>query len=395
MRQTAGTPLSRGRPRLLFVTLVLGQSAQSLAFTAFVAALPQMARDWGVRGPLMAQLTMAFCSLGMMCGSLVSGWVLERVGTRGSLIAAFLAFTLSGAEALFSVNAIALLTARVISGLAAALLATTCLWGISAEHVGAMRARVLGISSSLSNITAFAATLLGGFLASRGGWSLAFVQFPAFGVVGLVLALAGVAQVFPHHALDEIPSEPFIRRLLPFFLFAMFLFSVRFMASAQLPFVLELDGIHNAGLQAVVLAAVTVAAAFSSLAYGSIHQRFSSVAVLKLGLLSVTAALTCFGTLRSIPAAAAGCVLMGISSGLLGPYAYHEVSERSASSVRGHALGVLGAFLFLGGFLNPLVAAAIAGIVGLRGLLLCVAFSLATIAAWVSLRKTSASGDRR
>jgi MFS family permease len=380
----AAHSLARGRFALLFATLMLGQMSQSLTFTAFVATLPQMAHDWGGDGPFLAQMTMAVAALGMMAGSIVSGWVLERAGTRGTLVGSLIAFALSGAEGLVSADPTAMLAARFINGLAAAFMATTCLWGIAAEYEGTTRARVLGISSALSNIMAFGATLLGGYLAQLYGWHAAFAQLPTFGLVGGVLALISINQVFPSHRHLTAQREPYFRRLLPFFLFAMYMFAVRFMASTQLPFILDLYGIGGAGMRAVFIAALTVAATLTSFIYGALQQRLTLWGTVVAGLVCMAVALATIARGVSFGAAMAGSLLMGISSGVLGPYVYHVVSERSDVTSRSRAIGMVSAFCFLGGFVNPIVATVISNLVGLRNLFLLVALSMVVAALGMS-----------
>jgi MFS family permease len=365
----------RGRG-LLFATLMLGQMSQTIAFTAFVAVLPQMAHDWGPRGPFLAQMTMALGSLGMMCGSFVSGWVLERTGTRACLIGALAAFGLSGAEGVVSTNATAMLIARFVNGLAAAVMATTCLWGITAEYKGAARAKVLGISAALSNLTAFGATLLGGYLAQVEGWPVAFAQFPVFGLIGLVLAFISIEQIYPSREHNGALACPFFRRLLPFFLLAMFLFSVRFMSSTQLPFVLDQNGIREAGRRAQLISAVTMSATASSFLYGALQQRLTALGTFAAGLACMAVALATVAVGVHFVSALIGTLLLGLSNGILGPYVYHTVSERSDAGSRSRAIGMVGAFCFLGGFVNPIIATPVANVVGLRNLFLLVALSM-------------------
>jgi len=372
--------LARGRRDLLFVTLLLGQSSQSLAFTAFVAGLPQMALNWGVRGPFLAQMTMAVAALGMMGGSIVSGWVLERAGTRYTLVGSLIAYAITGAEALVWPDPTAVLVARFANGLAAAFMATACLWGISAEYTGPARARVLGISAALSNLIAFAGTLVGGGLAKLAGWQLAFIQFPVFGLLGCPLALMSVQQVYPSEAREKDSATPFLRRLLPFFLLATFLFAVRFMPSTQLPFVLNDNGIRDSGARALVIAAITVAATLSSFAYGPIQQRLSATGTFAAGSACMATGLAIVAESRHFGSTLLGALSMGVASGVLGPYVYHVVSERSESASRSRALGILGAFCFLGGFLNPLCGTPVQAVVGLRGLFLLVAAAMSVTA---------------
>jgi uncharacterized protein (DUF2336 family) len=60
--------IGRGHPRVLFATLNFGNMSQGLAFTAFLAALPQMAHDLGEHGELIAQMTLALTALCLLVG---------------------------------------------------------------------------------------------------------------------------------------------------------------------------------------------------------------------------------------------------------------------------------------------------------------------------------------
>jgi MFS family permease len=373
------TALTKRHPRSLFATLMLGQMSQSLAFTAFVAALPSMARDWGTAGPFLAQMTMALGALGMMAGSFMSGWLLERCGIRRTLIGSLLGFTIAGAEGLVFTSAAMMLIARFLIGLAASFLATACIWGISAQYVGSARAKVLGVSAALSNVVAFGATLGGGYLAQTYGWHAAFAQFPLYGVFGCVLAYFSIEQAYPRQADRSAPAEPYLRALGPFFLFATFLFSVRFMASTQLPFILDGHGIHQAEARAVFISAVTVSATLMSLMYGALQDWLSLDGAQIVGLTCMGTSLLSFAEGNSYGAALAGCLLMGGATGVLGPYVYHVVAERTDATARSRALGMVSAFSFLGGFLNPVVGTFVADLLGLHKLLLLTAATVGAI----------------
>ena len=83
---------------------MLGLISQSVAFTAFVAALPQMAGDFGSRGEFVAQMMMALTSLGLLFGALASGWILKRAGTQVTLIASALVYGLAGVGGMILTN---------------------------------------------------------------------------------------------------------------------------------------------------------------------------------------------------------------------------------------------------------------------------------------------------
>lgn len=381
---SAAASLARGRPALLFVTLLLGQASQSLAFTAFVAALPQMAHQWGSRGPFLAQMTMALAALGTLVGSLASGRILERAGIRNMLVASLLIFALSGAEPLILSDPSWLLAARFVSGFCCACIATACLWGIAAEYGAADRGRVLGISAAVSNGVAVGATLIGGYLAERSGWPSAFAQIALFGVLGSLCAICGVRQVYPDRTPQEGAAAPAgLLRLLPFYLTTMMLFAVMFMSSTQFAFVLEQVGVTDPARRSWFLVGVTVAAALTSFAYGTARRLLGERGAFTAALACMALALIIVAQATTAATAVLGALLMGVYTGIVGPYVYDVVSERAAAASRGRAIGLLTAFGFLGGFLNPILATLITQAVGLRNLFLLVGMTVAAAAVFV------------
>lgn len=362
----ASRSLARSSPRLLYATLMLGLISQSLAFTAFVAALPQMAADFGSRGEFIAQMMMALTSLGLLFGALASGWILKRAGTRVTLIASALLYGLAGAGGMILKNPSLLLGSRVVMGFASACMVTTCLWGIGAEYQGNRRASALGITSALANAAALVASLLGGFLAEYGGWRLAFIQFPVFAVLAALLAYFSLRQEKPRERGAADGSSAALLRLLPFYLLATLLFVELLVGAAQFPFLLQLDGVHSSSTRSLFQAGITIVSTLVALGYGPLQQRLSASGTLTLGLLAQTAALALcgWGTTLLFPAAAA--ILLGIYIGTIGPYVYHSVTERTDEGTRGQGVGVLNAFCFLGGFLNPLILGSVSQAIGLH-----------------------------
>ena len=382
--------IGRGKPGLLFATLMLGLMSQGLAFTAFAAALPQMARDFGARGEFIAQMVMGLAALGLMVGALASGWILERAGMLATLVGATLAFGLAGAGGMFLADPSLLLASRFAVGFASACMTTACMWGIGTEYDGHQRARALGISSGLGSIAALIGTVLGGFIAQRAGWRLAFAQFPAFAAVGLLLVLVSVRQVRPGRSADtSVHETPFLARLLAFYFLSTMLYAVMFMGSTQFAFLLQSDGISSSSTRSLFIGAITVVGASTSLCYGALQKRLSATGAFALGLLGMTLSLATIGASSAPAYAAAGAVLMGLYVGITSPYVYHEVTERTTPNVRGRAIGVLSAFCYLGAFLNPPVFAALSRWVGMRGVFFAAALGTAALAAATAARLLS------
>jgi MFS family permease len=380
-RPASPVSIALGRPRLLFLALMIGHMAQGLAFTAYVSALPQMARDLGSGGEFVAQMTLALAALGMLIGGLASGWILERAGTRLTLLASTLAFGVAGAGGLVLRDPVPLLATRFVVGFTDACMVTVCIWGIAAEYSGDRRARVLGICAALANFAALTGNVVGGFLAGQGGWRLAFVQYPVFGLLAFLVAFASVGQVKPTEATAENVVEPFFARLLPFYLLATLLFTVMFLGSTQFAFLLEEDGIRSPATRSLIMSAMTVLGALSAYFYGSVQQRLGVRGAFLLGLICVTTALATIGAGRGPLLAIMGAAMMGVYVGMATPYVYHVVTERTDTFSRGRALGILSAFNFLGGFLNPILFTPLGKAIGMRNVFLLVALIMATFAA--------------
>jgi MFS family permease len=378
---TSGHSIGRGRPGLLFATLMLGLMSQGLAFTAFVAALPQMARDLGTRGELIAQMVMGLAALGLMVGALASGWILERAGLLATLLGAILVFGFAGAAGLYPLGATLLLGSRFAVGFASACMTTGCMWGIAAEYEGHRRARALGIASGLGSVAALVGTVLGGVIAQRSGWRLTFAQFPVFAAVGVLFVLLSVRQVKPARSATVARGGSFLTRLLPFYFLSTLLFAVMFIGSIQFAFLLQLDGVGKSSTRSLFIGAITVVGSLTSLCYGWLQRRLSASGAFALGLLGVTASLATIGGSTAAAYALAGAVLMGLYVGITSPYVYHEVTERTSEDVRGRALGVLSAFCYLGAFLNPPVFATLSRWLGPRGVFLVTALVMAILAA--------------
>jgi MFS family permease len=339
-----------------------------------------MGQDLGARGPLIAQMTMAMASLGLMSGCIVSGWILERSGTRTTLLVSLVVFGCMGAMGLIVRDPALLLASRFVLGFASACMGTTCLWGIAAEYAGDHRAKVLGISAAASNAFALGTTILGGYIA-QGGWALDFWQYPVFGAVGLVIAYAGVRQVRPEptDATATSADRGPLKRLLPFYVLVTVMFIAMFMSSIQFAFIMQQDGIANSGRRSLYLAIVTVTAACLSFRYGALQRHLGIAGSFAFGAGCMALGMLIAGWANHPAYLIAAALFMGLYIGVLGPWIYQVVSEQTDPSSRGRAIGLLGAFGYLGGSLNPIALAPLADVIGLRKVYLCAAALMLTL----------------
>jgi MFS family permease len=389
-----------GRSWLLFAALMLGHLSQGLTFTAFAPALPQMARDFGggSYGAMTAQLTLVISALGMMIGALASGWIVERTRPRTLQLIALASYGVLGAGGLFLRQASLLLVSRFAVGFVCACLVTTSISLIASHYEGHARARVLGVSGAMASGISLVAMLVGGALAKYGGWRLAFVQYPIFALVGFSIVAAAPplttgAQV-PMGARIRFAGQSFLRRLWPLYAITVVLAGVMFMGSTQFSFMLEQDGVRDPVTRSLIMSAVTLIAVLIGLLYGSIQRRLGQLPTLVFGLMSMSFALALVGQSSSPQLAAIAAAFMGVFIGITIPFLHHYVTEHSSAQERSRAVGVLNAFNFLGGFLNPLVFVPLAAVWGLRNVFLMAAAGMLIIGGGVLAVIRSRAGER-
>jgi MFS family permease len=356
---------------------------------AFVASLPQIAADFGSRGTFVAQMIVSMGSLGFVLGAPVSGWILSRAGTRGALILSSIVFGTAGAGGMFLNDPTLIFVSRFLTGLAAVTMNTTCFWGIGAEYQEDRRARVLGLATMMANAVCIVSVLVGGVLANRGGWRLSFVQYPVFGAVTLLLGLIALRQAKPQDNRSTLSHPPFFKRLLPFYLLSALLFLIIYIGPTQFVFVLQDDGITSPTVRSLFIAGYAGIGSLTGLFYGPMQRRLSPQGAFTLGASSMAIALALIGWSTSAAAAAAGAVLIGVYIGITGTYINHVVTERTDIISRGHALGVLTSFCYVGAFVNPLILNPLGREIGFRNVFLAAALVTAVIAigAGARLRK--------
>jgi MFS family permease len=194
------------------------------------------------------------------------------------------------------------------------------------------------------------------------------------------MGLVSVSQVKPGQMRSAARSEPFFVRLLPFFLLATLLFVLIFMASTQFAFLLQEDGVRDPAARSMIMSTVTVVGTLTGFGYGWLQQRLGVRRTFLLSLSSATASLASLGFGNTIASAIVGAALFGVFVGIAAPYVYHIVAERTDAFTRSRAFGVLNAFNFLGGFLNPVILAPLARVIGIHGTFLAAAVVTAALA---------------
>ena len=177
-------------------TLVACILASSLAFidgSVVNVALPAIGRSLG-GGAADLQWTMNAYTLPLSALLLTGGAIGDHYGRRRFLLIGIALFLLASVGCALASGMTALLAARAVQGLGAAILLPNSLAILSHTFSGPDKGRAVGTWAAASAISAAVGPPLGGWLIGTVGWRAIFLINVPFGAVAILIALLGVRE---------------------------------------------------------------------------------------------------------------------------------------------------------------------------------------------------------
>jgi len=192
LSSTAGHSAGAARPGTLGLWVMLsGTFLVVLDFFIVNVALPSMQREL-LAGTATLQLVVAGYGLATAAGLITGGRLGDLFGRRRMFMLGLLLFTLASAACGFAPNAELLVAARVLQGLAGALLQPQVLAMIGLAYAGEDRARAFATYGLTLGLGATLGQLVGGLLIHADlaglGWRSCFLINVPIGLLALVLA---------------------------------------------------------------------------------------------------------------------------------------------------------------------------------------------------------------
>ncbi len=193
MESTTGLTYKSAAGRWVFAATVLGSGMALIDTTVVGIALPTIGRSFaasvGTLQWIVTGYTLTLAALLLLGGSLG-----DRYGRRLVFCIGIAWFALSSAACGFAPDSTALIVARVVQGVGAALLTPGSLAILQASFSPADRGRAIGAWSGLGGLAAAAGPLLGGYLIAAASWRwIFFINIPV-GVAVLVFAMRHVPE---------------------------------------------------------------------------------------------------------------------------------------------------------------------------------------------------------
>jgi EmrB/QacA subfamily drug resistance transporter len=181
-----GRETAPGRRRMVLAACVIASSMAFIDGSALTVALPNLrasldadlvAVQWVVNGYVLALASL----------TLIGGALADVHGKARMLVAGCLLFGAASAACALSPSVGWLIAARVVQGVAAAIVAPASLALIGATYPKAERSRAIGVWAAGSALTTAAGPVLGGWLTEAYGWELVFWINPPLAVAAVWL----------------------------------------------------------------------------------------------------------------------------------------------------------------------------------------------------------------
>jgi EmrB/QacA subfamily drug resistance transporter len=201
----AAPTLSTAQKRGMLAATVLGSSLAFIDGSAVGVALPALQRGLGVGSEALQWVVNGYL---LMLGALVliGGAAADRFGRRRVFVVGIAVFTAASAFCALAPTAAALIAARFLQGLGAALLTPASLAILGAGFPEAERGRAVGAWAGLGALASGVGPVLAGWLADSVSWRAIFLINLPIALAAVVLALRYVpesrAEATPGKRLD-------------------------------------------------------------------------------------------------------------------------------------------------------------------------------------------------
>jgi EmrB/QacA subfamily drug resistance transporter len=186
-----GREISSGRRRMVLAACVLASSMALIDSSALTVALPKLRADFGA-DLTSVQWVLNGYVLALASFTLIGGTLADLQGKARMLSGGCILFALASAACALAPSAVWLIAARIMQGIAAAILTPASLALIGTTYPRTERNRAIAVWAAASALTTAGGPVLGGWLTETFGWRSVFWINPplALGAVGILLMFA-------------------------------------------------------------------------------------------------------------------------------------------------------------------------------------------------------------
>lgn len=328
-----------------------------MAGAAMAPALWAVKAHFTGKPDLLIQFIVSLPALFIIVTNLCFPLLCRVAKTKSIAVAGLVLYIVSGTGAFFLEDISAILILRALLGVSVGMIMPLSTGLLSYYFPPEDQSRLMGLCAAMNQIGGVIATLIAGVLA-KVGWNYAFLVY-SMGLFVLVLVLL----FLPNERLDAPKgSGGFIHNLKRFYpsvlgmlllMICFFIFPTNF--SAVCVKTTNLDPIAVT----VIMVALDVVAALVGVVFGGMMRLFR-LSVKYFAPMFFLLGYLCFALSQSLPSLLAGCLFIGIATGIGVPYLNTIASIKAGQDAATTVMPLLSAALYAGQFLSPLVTTPLA-----------------------------------
>lgn len=328
-----------------------------MAGAAMAPALWAVKAHFTGKPDLLIQFIVSLPALFIIVTNLCFPLLCRVAKTKSIAVAGLVLYVVSGTGAFFLEDISAILILRALLGVSVGMIMPLSTGLLSYYFPPEDQSRLMGLCAAMNQAGGVIATLIAGVLA-KVGWNYAFLVY-SMGLFVLILVLL----FLPNERLDTPKgSGGFIHNLKRFYpsvlgmlllMICFFIFPTNF--SAVCVKTTNLDPIAVT----IIMVALDVVAALVGVVFGGMMRLFR-LSVKYFAPIFFLLGYLCFALSQSLPSLLAGCLFIGIATGIGVPYLNTIASIKAGQDAVTTVMPLLSSALYAGQFLSPLVATPIA-----------------------------------
>ena len=358
------TPATSGTPATSKLTVTPTMRATLLAVSTLTImagatiapGLPRMQTHFASvpDAGLLVRLVLTIVALSVALFSPVAGIIADRIGRKPLLLFGLVLYAVAGTSGLYLETLPALLTGRVLLGIAVAAIATASGALIADSFQGAARARFISLQSAFTSFGGVIFLPLGGALADL-DWHAPFAVYFA-SLIALPFAYFSLTEPARAEVTERKTKAAMPRLIWVLYLLAFVSMIVFYLGPTQIPFLLQNVIGLKPSLSGYVVAFLTLSSAITALQYSRLRSRLTerTLAVIGFGLLG--AGWLLLGIPKELWLILLGLMVSGAGIGILGPNFGSWLANLAPPEARGRVLGGLSTAIFTGQFVSPILA---------------------------------------
>ena len=184
-----GREIAASRKRLVLTACVLASSMAFIDGSALTVALPKLRAFFGADLAAVQWVLNGYV-LALAALTLIGGALADVYGKARMLALGCLGFGAASTACIFAPTIEALIAARLVQGVSAALLTPASLALIGATYAKEERNRAIGVWAAASALATAGGPVLGGWLTQSFGWQYVFAINPPLALIAVALLMA-------------------------------------------------------------------------------------------------------------------------------------------------------------------------------------------------------------